>query len=210
MSFNIDRFVFGDTVIHFLEYDTFDPIDYLSHLTTEELERYHTFLHLKRKQEFVATRILRHEVFGYAHIHYNPVGAPYIKGEGFISISHAANLVAIASNPGFPLGLDVEIIRDKAMLLSGKFLSEKESSELKKDDATEMTRCWSAKEALYKLAGRKQIDFRKHLHLEKQGEQSWKGKIINPGEILLVDLHIFEYKNYVISFNSSPVVAAQN
>ena len=208
MDFNIDQFVFEDTVIHFLEYDNFDPVDYLEHLTSDELERYHSFNHIKRQREFVATRILRHQVFGYAHIHYNSVGAPYINGEGYISISHAANFVAIAFNRKFPLGLDVELIRDKALRLRSKFLTEEETSALEIDNPVEMTMCWSAKEALYKLAGRKKIDFRKDLHLAKGMGFSWKGKIMNPGQILFVDLHIFEYKNYIITFNSSSVVTA--
>lgn len=193
-----------------MKYGDFVPEDYLAHLTAEETDRFHSFSHIKRQREFIATRILRHNIFGFKHIHYNPVGAPYIKGEGFISISHARNLVGIAFNKEFQTGLDLELIQDKAFRLKSKFLNEKENGLLETESKLEMTKCWSAKETLYKLAGRKEIDFRRHLHLEKSGEFSWKGKIINPSETLCVDLHIFEYEDYIISFNSSAIVSTQN
>lgn len=210
MNFTSRQFDFGETVIHLLEYSEFDPLEYLGHLTEDETARFWTFRHLKRQREFIATRILRHDIFGFRHIHYNAVGAPYIEGEGFISISHALNIVGIALNRKFQTGLDLELIQDKAWRLRSKFLSEAETDALDTSDHIEMTKCWSAKETLYKLAGRKQIDFRADLHLKKQGALDWQGKIINPGETISVDLHIFEYKDYVISFNSSPIAASEN
>ncbi len=210
MNFTSRQFTFGETSIYLLEYGAFDPQEYMEHLTTEETERFYTFRHLKRQREFIATRILRHTVFGFKHIHYDAVGAPYIKGEGFISISHAENMVGIALNQSFRTGLDLELIQDKACRLKAKFLSEAELLALETESHLEMTKCWSAKETLYKLAGRKQIDFRKELHLYKKGELAWQGKIINPAETISVDLHIFEYKQYIISFNSSRIVSTQD
>lgn len=210
MDFTARQFTFGDTVVHTLEYGDFDPRAYLGHLTEEETERFHTFRHLKRQREFLATRILRHDIFGFKHIHYDAVGAPYIEDEGFISISHADHIVGIALNRKFRTGLDLELIQDKAWRLQSKFLGPGEQASLETGNIVEMTKCWSAKETLYKLAGRKLIDFKADLHLKKTSDVAWQGKIINPGETISVDLHIFEYKHYVISFNSSPIVKSQN
>jgi hypothetical protein len=68
-----------------------------------------------------------------------------------------------------------------------------------------MTACWSAKETLYKLAGRKKIDFKKDLQLYSKEENLWIGKIIHPETIFSVNLRITEYNNYIITFNSSPI-----
>jgi 4'-phosphopantetheinyl transferase len=206
MDFRMDQRVFGETCIYFMHYADFDPADHLHHLTAQELERYHTFHHLKRRREFVATRILRHAVFGFEHIHYNAFGAPYITGAGFISISHAENLIGIAANPGYALGLDLELVQEKALRLKSKFLNAHEYAEFDTTDAREMTRCWSAKETLYKLAGRKKILFKEELHLYKDTPAFWKGEIINPTEKLLVNLHIFDYEAYIVSFNASAIV----
>jgi phosphopantetheinyl transferase len=205
MDFIIDKIVFNDTLIYTLSFSDFEPSEYLDHLTIDEIERFKAFNHQRRKREFVATRILRHSIFGFKHIHYNEVGAPYIDGEGFISISHAENLVGIALNTFYQIGLDIELIQDKAYRLQSKFLSESELSSFDISNHQIMTACWSAKETLYKLAGRKKIDFKKDLHLFNMEENVWVGKIINVNTIISVNLHIKVYNQYIISFNSSPI-----
>lgn len=189
-----------------MRYKFYDPNEYLDQLTDVEKERFYTFNHDKRKSEFVATRILRHDVFGFEHIHYDPHGAPYIEKEGYISISHAPGLVGIALSPEFKVGLDLEPMRNKAFKLKSKFLSENEKINLNIESENEMTKVWSAKEVLYKLAGRKRIHFKTELLVEKVSNEKWKGRIINPGETLLVDLSIFEWNNHIISVNTEPII----
>jgi 4'-phosphopantetheinyl transferase len=205
MDFIIDKIVFNETLIYTLSFSDFEPLNYLDHLTVQEIERFEAFSHEHRKREFVATRILRHSIFGFKHIHYNAVGAPYIEGEGFISISHAENLVGIAVNPFYQIGLDLELIQDKAFRVQSKFLNESEISSFDTSNHQTMTACWSAKETLYKLAGRKKIDFKKDLMLYCKEENVWLGKIINPEVIFSLDLQIIKYNNYIITFNSSPI-----
>jgi phosphopantetheinyl transferase len=188
-----------------LSFSDFEPLNYLEHLTSQEIERFEAFSHEQRKREFVATRILRHSIFGFKHIHYNAVGAPYIEDEGFISISHAKNLVGIAINSFYQIGLDLELIQDKAFRVQSKFLNESEISIFDTSNHHTMTACWSAKETLYKLAGRKKIDFKKDLQLYNKEENLWIGKIIHPETIFSVNLRITEYNNYIITFNSSPI-----
>lgn len=205
MDFIIDKIVFNDTTIYTLSFSDFEPLNYLKHLTSQEIERFEAFSHEQRKREFVATRILRHSIFGFKHIHYNAVGAPYIEDEGFISISHAKNLVGIAINSFYQIGLDLELIQDKAFRVQSKFLNESEISIFDTSNHHTMTACWSAKETLYKLAGRKKIDFKKDLQLYNKEENLWIGKIIHPETIFSVNLRITEYNNYIITFNSSPI-----
>lgn len=209
MDFKLDHIKQGETVVYTLSFSDFDPSSYLDHLTFDEIQRFETFSHIKRKKEFVATRILRHSIFGFKHIHYNSVGAPFIKDEGFISISHAENLVGIALNPNYQIGLDLELIQGKAQKLYPKFLNEVEQTNFDLDNKEMITASWSAKETLYKLAGRKEIDFKKDLHLYIKSENLWEGKIINPTEIFSVNLQIIKYSNYVITFNSSSIEISQ-
>lgn len=205
MDLIIDKIVFGDTLIYTLSFSDFEPLNYLDHLTTYEIERFGTFSHERRKREFVATRILRHSIFGFKHIHYNKVGAPYIEDEGFISISHAKNLVGIALNPFYQIGFDIELIQDKAFRLQSKFLNGLEMSSFDTSNHQTMTACWSAKETLYKLAGRKKIDFKNDLHIYNKEENRWVGKIVNPEAKFSLNLQIVAYNNYIITFNSSPI-----
>jgi phosphopantetheinyl transferase len=187
--------------IHLLYYEAFDPIDYLEHLTEQETERYFTFTHIKRKMEFVATRILRHSIFGFTHIHYDFFGAPYIEDEGFISISHAKDVVGIAFSKDFPVGLDLEKIDSRLVKLSSKFLSDAEADALDTTSALDMTKVWSGKEALYKIAGRKGIIFSTELHLSHLEKNLWKGRIHSGDKILHTEISIFTLDDLVVSVN---------
>ncbi len=205
MDFIFEQITVDRSTINLLHYGDFDPTDYLNKLTNQELERYHTFNHPKRKREFVATRILRHQLFGFEHIHYDEHGAPYIESEGFISVSHCKNTVGIALNKEFQVGLDLEMQRPQINTLAHKFLSNDERRIFDVADPLELTRIWSAKEALYKLAGRKKIIFAKELLLESKYHNVYQGKIINPDHERLVKLHIFEHKGMVVTINSKEI-----
>lgn len=186
-------------------YSDFDPIDYMDRLTEIEQERLMTFKHIKRKREFMATRLLRHELFGFQHIHYSEIGAPFIEDEGFISISHSDQLVGIAINRNYLVGLDLESPRENILELSSKFLAPQECEHFDKTDKHEMTKVWSAKEAMYKLAGRKKIIFKEQLILSKDEHDGWRGTIINPDHSLRVKLDIFDHQGTVVSINSCAI-----
>jgi len=203
-----NKIVVGDIEIHTVSYPDFEPSHFLDVLTSEELERIKKFGHIKRQREFIATRILRHELFGFEHIHYTTEGAPYINKDTFISISHSKNLVAIAFNEQFPVGMDLELIRHDIGRVMHKFLSERELSEFDCSDPVLVTSIWSAKETLYKLAGRKQILFSKELHIFRKNGV-WKGLINNPDGDLLVNLDIFERDGTIFTLNNSRVEQIQ-
>jgi 4'-phosphopantetheinyl transferase len=204
--FNQDSIQLKNGIIHLLRFEPFNPMDFIDHLTPEETERFFSFNHLNRQQEFVATRVLRHQLFGFSHIHYNEHGAPYIEDEGFISISHAPGIVGLAICRDFQIGLDIEPLRPKALLLKDKFLSEEEKQLFNTESELEMTKVWSAKEALYKLAGRKQLIFKTDLLLSKLSADLWEGRIINPNAHLKVELNIFVKDEYVITVNDNSIV----
>lgn len=179
--------------------------EHYHNLMGAEYERLKTLSHPARKREYVATRVLRTMVFGNENILYNDVGAPFIEGEGFISISHAPHVVGLAFCKQFQVGLDLEPIREKALIVKDKFLSSDESRLLKTNSALEMTKVWSGKEALYKLAGRKGIIFSENLHLIKRKEEEWEGKIQFVDRVKFVPMHIVKVNDFILSVNSNRV-----
>jgi 4'-phosphopantetheinyl transferase len=205
-EFKVHHIKNNSTDIYLMQFDEFDPLEYVGLLTANETERLMSFKHVKRKREFVATRILRHDLFGFGHILYDENGAPYIDNEGYISISHGKNLVGIALNTKFKIGFDIELPRSTILELKNKFLSDEESISFKTENILEMTKVWSAKEVLYKLAGRRKILFKKELLLRKVDDSIWAGQIINPDHALLVDLDIFEAHNAILSINTREIV----
>ncbi len=200
--FRTNEIELENQMIYTLEFHPFNVYDYFDLLTEQEVERALSFKSLKRREEFVATRILRHEIFGFNHIKYNEVGAPYIEEEGFISISHADGIVGIALNKYHEISLDLETVSDQAIRLRDKFLSENERKKLNIDSPLEMTKTWSLKEVLYKLSGKKGLHFKDQLLLEKQNEENWLGRIIYEDILVEVELFTFVKEKVVISCNT--------
>jgi phosphopantetheinyl transferase len=205
MTFKFENIHKGTTLIYLLHYSEFDPMEFTDRLTPVEIERLIGFSHLSRKREFVATRILRNELFGAEHIHYDQNGAPYIEKEGFISISHSNTTAALAFNSSYPVGLDLELLNDKARRVHSKFLSLEEIQLFDTNSDEQMTQCWSAKECLYKLAGHKQIDFKKNLRLSPLDQHRYLGAIHYEQKIRSVEIDTFVKGNLIISINVTPL-----
>jgi phosphopantetheinyl transferase len=198
----IDKIELGIQTVYLLKFEPFDIHDFFQYLTEQEIERVLSFKSIKRQQEFVATRKLRHDIFGFNHIHYNEVGAPYIKNEGYISISHADGIVGIAMNKKYEVSLDLETISNQSLRLRDKFLSEQEKKRLNTNCEIEMTKAWSLKEVLYKLSGAKGIIFKEQLQIQKLSEEQWLGEIFIKGKKIEVELSTFVLDNVVLSCNS--------
>ena len=210
MPFKYEILHFNQVELHLIAFESFNPSDYFNHLTSLELERFYSIHSKLKQQQFIATRYLRHQLFGHEHIHYTEIGAPFIQQEGYISISHSKNLVGIAFCKEFQVGLDLEYISGKAKKVHLKFLNtlEKDSFDCSSDE--EMTKLWSAKETLYKLANRKGIDFKTELILAADKENCLSGKIIQQERHDLVEIYTFVHQNYVITLNHSKIVHVNN
>lgn len=203
--FHTEKIKYGAVIVYLLYYDDFDIDDHLHNLLPHEQQKLQSFKHIKRRREYVATRVLRTLHFGNEKILYNEIGAPYIDGEGFISISHANNAVGMAYCKEFPVGLDLEPIHEKVMRVKHKFLSEEENKTLDSSSVEEMIKVWSGKEALYKMAGRKSIIFSEHLHLEKLDAQNWKGTLNFPEQKREVKMSISKHNRFIVSINTQQV-----
>ena len=97
-------------------------------------------------------------------------GRPHLVGGGqgaVVSLSHSGAWVAAVLAQAGRVGVDVEMIRDKAQRLASKFLApaEWEAAQQAPDASAHYTLLWSAKETLYKLAAQRGIIFRNQLLL---------------------------------------------
>jgi 4'-phosphopantetheinyl transferase len=126
--------------------------------------------HDNRRKEWIAGRYLVYQLTELMHHEFNGVysdefGKPHLNNiSGHISISHAAPYVVAMLHTQKSCGVDIERIRPKLLKLAPKFLS---SSELasSKDEVDNLAVLWGAKEALYKLHGRKQLIFKENLEI---------------------------------------------
>jgi phosphopantetheinyl transferase len=120
---------------------------------------------------------------------YNDKGKPFIKGSHkHISITHSHDKLAVIINEKEAAGIDIELIRDKALKIKHKFLSEEELNDAG-DNVTKLIVYWAVKESLYKVYGEKEVDFIKHLKV-MPFQLTESGTII--GKIEMEDIRKFE------------------
>ncbi|MGY3088912.1 4'-phosphopantetheinyl transferase [Hymenobacter sp. UYAg731] len=139
-----------------------------------------------RKAQWLAGRVLVHalmtEILPMHHpplvVRNDATGRPWLAGIAAsvgltVSLSHSGSWVAALLSQGGRVGVDVEIIRDKAQRLASKFLAAQEwaAAQAVPDGPAHYTLLWSAKETLYKLAAQRGIIFRQQLLLHEFSPQ---------------------------------------
>jgi len=123
----------------------------------------------KRKQEWVAVRLLVKELTGReAIIAYHSSGSPYLADSSLhISISHTKGYVAVLLQEEPFAGVDLEYRGDRVLKIRSRFLSDIEEKGIDPDhEADHILIHWCAKEALFKMIGQTEVDFKNHLHIE--------------------------------------------
>lgn len=133
-------------------------------LYVKEIRALHA--HERRILERLAVRVLMYTCWGEEHaVDYLPSGAPFLSDRLYhISISHTSGYVALCWHPAQPVGIDIELIRPKALHLAPRFMHPSEHAE--GDPLTAATLHWSAKETLYKLLPHQEnTDFTLHLRI---------------------------------------------
>ncbi|MCX6186631.1 MAG: 4'-phosphopantetheinyl transferase superfamily protein, partial [Bacteroidetes bacterium] len=85
----------------------------------------------------------------------------------FIAITHSYDYAAVMISDRHEVGLDMERIDKRIGRVAHKFINDDELlyvSKVKEDDLIlYQTIIWSAKETIYKIYGRKELDFKEHM-----------------------------------------------
>ena len=112
---------------------------------------------------------------------------PFLPDEQYhFSISHCGDFAAAIVSKDSRVGIDIEIPAGKILKIADKFLSKEEHSifniqysmlsdddpRLRTSNSELPTLLWSAKESVFKWYGNGGVDFRKHIQLKKQHEDS--------------------------------------
>lgn len=159
-----------------------------------------------RRREFLAARKLLHHMSGRdvrGELYKDDAGKPHLRSSHFhVSISHTGGYAAAAAHPN-PCGIDVQRIVPRIHRLAHKFVSPAEEAQLR--DATRLEQLhliWSAKEALYKAYGRRQLDFKENLYVDfgtYQPGQTAAEAMLRRGEIqMLFDVEMRTFDNFVL------------
>ena len=126
--------------------------------------------HENRIKQWVATRLLLNGIIPSVKIIYNELGKPTLSNNWNISISHTNTFVAILINKKDNCGIDIEGIDTKVERIKHKYLNEIDLKNI--SSIKDLTLYWSAKEALYKYYGKKEVLFIENLFIENFSNNS--------------------------------------
>jgi phosphopantetheinyl transferase (holo-ACP synthase) len=143
--------------------EDFDSLYSMVNLVAVEKAKLDSFKNISRKVEWLSVRALVKTMIGKdTRILYNSENKPFVRGNTHnISISHSNNLTAVLISKDKRVGIDLEYMSGKIGKVANKFLNANETittdPELEK---FHMYLHWCAKEALYKILDKQDINFR--------------------------------------------------
>jgi len=126
-------------------------------------DNYKLFKNLKRQKEYLCTRLLLREIDRNLSITYNTWGAPTLNTNKNISISHSKNIIAIIVSKK-KVAIDIEMISKKPLKIRDKFLSKNDNIS---HSIKETTLAWSAKETIFKLHQKGDIDYKSDVQIKE-------------------------------------------
>ncbi|MCX6268760.1 MAG: 4'-phosphopantetheinyl transferase superfamily protein [Bacteroidetes bacterium] len=161
-------------------------------LNNSENAMYERFRHELRKRQWLACRLMLKHLLApqETQITYNLHGKPFLEsGSHQISISHAGDFAAVAFSETMAVGIDIEKMKERIERVKERFLQKNELESLSTDKRLEQLYIlWGGKEALYKLHGKQDIDFRNDIY-------------IHPFDYLC---HTIQYCDATLTVNGSP------
>ena len=159
----------GDLLVGVWKVDeTIEQLRSMFHQFSIYEESFMRFSAEKRKQEWLAVRVLLKELCGEEkEIAYLPSGKPYLEdGSAFVSFSHTSGYVAVALHPSAEVGVDIEQYGTRVQRVASRFIREDEKVSVESgDEIYALLLHWSAKETMFKLMKDEAVDFIKHLHI---------------------------------------------
>ncbi|WP_207422009.1 4'-phosphopantetheinyl transferase family protein [Desertivirga brevis] len=162
----------------------------------------------KRNLHWLSTRVLLRKMLNthkYIDCQVDEHGKPYLVNfPHHISLSHSFDYAAVIISEDKPVGIDIELVKTKIERVAGKFLVDEELNFINPEKKIEhLYICWCAKEAVYKLQGKKTVSFRDNIRLQQfacQEEGSLTAILEADQECTSFDVHYEAFKDYMIGY----------
>ena len=139
-------------------------------LKPHEISYLGSLINGKRNLHWLSTRVLLRRMMNtdeYIDCRVDSNGKPYLTNfPHFISLSHSFDYAAVMVGKSRAVGIDIELIKDKIERIAYKFMSNQELAFISEDRIEHLYVCWCAKEAIYKLHGKKNISFLDHVRIK--------------------------------------------
>lgn len=167
-------------------------------------DAFHQFSIRSRRKEWLAGRLLlqglaKEMSLPFLGIEKDEHQKPYLKdSKSHISLSHTKGFASAIIHPSTPIGIDIEQRNPKINRIVHKFLNEREMVATAHQE-NEFIAYWCAKEAMYKLNGRKGMIFKEQILVDKTvGDNQFKGLVINEDVQHEVELLLATFNQYTV------------
>lgn len=163
----------------------------------------------QRKLHWLSSRFLLRTMMQtdqFIHLESDSNGKPIIHNfPVYISISHSSDLSALLISSRMQVGIDIEKIDPKIFRIEHKFLraEEKENLAISNNKLEQLYVVWCAKEAMYKLYGQKQLDFRLNLSVSSfqyAGSGTVTGRIKKDTYENELQVHFEKLNDYMMAY----------
>ena len=134
-------------------------------ITASDVASASRFQNDKRRREHLAwRRVVRNELGRDVVIDYNEVGAPVVDTPNtYISVAHGGDSVAVAIADE-PVGVDIEALDRNYERIMSRYMSPAEEALSKMEEWPAVV--WTAKEAIYKLYGKREVDLTQDIRIQ--------------------------------------------
>lgn len=180
--------------------ETTEELMALVNLDENDIETLSNITHDAKKKEYLAGKnAIMHmcvlEKIPFEGIEKDENGKPFLKNLPYeMSLTHTVDYIGVVFSKTKPVGIDIEKPRNQIFKVLNRLCVASEISWVS-EDLEKATILWSAKEALYKLYGKRKVDFKENLLLE-ENKNGLTGKIKMPdheGEHRIYVQNIEEY-----------------
>ena len=184
--------------------ETEEELIELSATPTDEMEEISFIRSESLRKQRLAVRALLNTMFDdKVYLSHHDNGKPYIENNPInISISHTAKYVAVILHEEENVGIDIESLDRDFSAVEKKALSEDEIDDLEDEKRNEQLAIyWCAKEAIFKLLSRYNVDFAEQIEIERfrpRGEGELEATFISKNEEEEFNLEYITFDRHVL------------
>jgi phosphopantetheinyl transferase len=178
-------------------------------LKHHEISYLDTLINGKRNLHWLSTRVLLRRMMNtndYIDCQVDSSGKPYLTNFPHrISLSHSFDYAAVMISKNKEVGIDIELIKDKIDRIAHKFMSKDELASISGHRIEHLYACWCAKEAIYKLHGKKNISFLDHIRIKPfsyPGSGSFQASLDTGSQINDYTVYYDKFEGYMIGYVS--------
>jgi phosphopantetheinyl transferase len=184
--------------------ENYEELFSMLNLNQDEIKTVKNFKNHRRKLEWMSVRVLLNTLTDKNNtIIYNGNRKPFLADSSHnISISHSYHYAAVIISEKRHTGIDIEKMQPKIIHIAKKFINQLEYNSINKNkEIYHLYLHWCAKEALYKMFDKKDINFKNNITLEPfqpLEEGTITGRVQTNEISEEVDLNYFHINNYSI------------